>query len=688
MPELLLELFSEEIPARMQARAADDLRRLVAGKLEKAGLTFGSAAAFATPRRLALAVDGLPARAPDRREERRGPRADAPERAIAGFLGSVGLAREQVEERDTPRGRFLFAVVEEKGAETRDALPGLLVEAIHELPWPKSMRWGGNSFRWVRPLHRVLAVFDGAPLAGGLDLGGAILPFTDRTSGHRFLAPAEFAAAGFADYRRKLREAFVVLDREERKSAIAEGAAALAAAEGLRLRHDPGLLEEAAGLVEWPVPLVGRIDAAYMDLPPEVLVTAMRAHQKYFALEDAGGALAPRFVAVSNMASDPARDATIVAGNEKVLRARLSDALFFWDRDRAETLESRLPALAEVAFYDRLGSMADKAARIEALAGKLAAFVPGCDAAPARRAARLAKADLTTGTVGEFPELQGAMGRHYAANDGEAAGVCAAIAEHYAPAGPSDACPTAPVSVAVALADKLDTLAGFFAIGERPTGSKDPFALRRAALGVVRLAVENGIALPLRRAVGLALEGYDGLEEAPELLEFFADRLRAHLRANGARHDLVSAVFAPGAEDDLNRLIARVEALSDFLESDDGGDLLTAYRRAANILRIEEKRDGRRYRDAPDPDLLRAPEERALFGALDDIGARVAPPLAAGDFAGAMAVLAEPRGPVDAFFDKVTVNADDPAARGNRLRLLSEVVATMDRVADFSQVEG
>ena len=694
MAELLLELFSEEIPARMQKRAAEDLKKLVTDKLAKADLEFALAEAHVTPRRLALVIDGLPEKQPDVSEERRGPRADAPEKAIAGFLGSIGLTRNQVEEREMPKGTFLFAVIEKTGAETRGVLPGIILEAIQELPWQKSMRWARNSFRWVRPLHHVLAIFGGKTLDGSLALGDWTLDFTDTTRGHRFLAPDAFSVTGFADYRAKLRDAFVVLDREERKKIIADGASTLAKTDGMTLKDDPGLLEEVCGLVEWPAPLMGRIEDAFMEVPPEALVTAMRTHQKYFALETADGALAPRFITVSNMKAEPARDATIVAGNEKVLRARLSDARFFWDQDRAETLEIRVPALASVTFYDKLGTLADKMSRVEDLAGRLAAFVPDCDAALARRATKLAKADLTTEMVGEFPELQGIMGRYYARHDGEPEAVCAAISEHYAPQGPSDGCPTAPISVAVALADKIDTLVGFFAIDERPTGSRDPFALRRAALGVIRLIMENNLAIPLRQLFGYAYdqigvdEGLSKSETTDALLEFLADRLKVHLRKQGVRHDLITAIFALGDEDDLNRLIARVEALSGFLASENGTNLLIAYRRAANIVRIEATKDGRHFDDQPDASRFEQDEEKALWSALDGAHHALEAKVEAEDFVGAMGVLADLRAPIDAYFDQVTVNVDQPDLRENRLRTLAGIVATMNPVADFSAVEG
>jgi len=687
MSELLVELFSEEIPARMQKKAADDLLSLLTQKLKKAGLEYSSATAHVTPRRLIAVIDGLPDKQPDTSEERRGPKADAPEKALAGFLGSVGLTLDQCEKRETPKGTFLYAVVETKGAETRSVLPGILAEAVKELAWPKSMRWGRHAFRWVRPMHGVLAVFGGETLDGEIDLGGGALTFTNQTRGHRFLAPDAVTVSDFADYQAKLRAAFVIIDREERKRIIEEGAAALAKAEGLTVKPDQGLLEEVCGLVEWPVPIMGRIDDAFMDVPAEALVTSMRSHQKYFSAEHAGGTLASRFITVSNMAADPERDATIRAGNEKVLRARLSDAKFFWDQDRAATLESRTGKLSDILFYQKLGTVAEKAGRLEALAEWLAAYVPGADAGKAKRAATLCKADLVTEMVGEFPELQGIMGRYYALHDGEAPEVADAIADHYAPQGPNDRCPTAPESIVVALADKLDTLAGFFAIDEKPTGSKDPFALRRAALGVIRLIVENKLRLPLGDAFTKAAGLYPGLGAPDGILDFFADRLKVHLREGGVRHDLVSAVFALGGEDDLVRLLARVTALQSVLSTDEGVNLLAGVRRAGNIVRAEEKKDGAAHDGRTDDSLLAQGEEKALSQALivAEDGADKA--LADEDFEAAMAALASLRGPVDAFFDKVTVNDDDPAVRRNRLALLARVGSAAHRIADFSKIE-
>jgi glycyl-tRNA synthetase beta chain len=699
MAELLLELLSEEIPARMQARAADDLKRLVGDKLREAGFAFDRAESFATPRRLALVVDGLPAHQPDVVEERRGPRVGAPEQAIKGFLKSVGLdSLEACEQRDTGKGAFWFARVTKSGVATRDALSPLLRDVIQGFPWPKSMRWAANDLQWVRPLQRMLLLLDGAvvpfamPLSRGQD--AAALAAGDTTLGHRFLAPGKVRVSGFGDYRSKLLDAKVVLDPAERRARILEQATAKAAAEGLSLKPDDGLLAEVTGLVEWPVVLMGRIDEDFMDLPPEVLSTSMRAHQKYFSLLDGEGRLAPRFLLVSNMqAADGGK--AIVAGNERVLRARLADARFFWDQDRKTKLQDRVPALRNVIFHAKLGSMADKVERLQSLAADLAAFIPNGDHEQSQRAALLAKADLSSGMVGEFPELQGVMGRYYALYEKEPAPVADAIAEHYAPLGPNDRCPSAPVSIAVALADKLDTLTGFFAIDEKPTGSKDPYALRRAALGIIRLVTENGLRLPLLKAFDAAesllvkqLAQLAGKLHKDELLEFFADRLKVALREKGVRHDLIAAVFALGGEDDLVRLLARVAALEKLLASEDGADLLTAYKRAGNIVRIEEKRDGRAYDEDIDASLLRQPEEVELHNALKAARGRIAKALAVEDYASAMSGLAELRPTIDSFFDQVTVNVDDAGLRANRLRLLSQIRSVLGGVADFARIEG
>jgi glycyl-tRNA synthetase beta chain len=703
MAELLLELLSEEIPARMQARAAADLKRLVTEGLAAAGLEFDSAEAYATPRRLALVVDGLPEKQPDVSEERRGPRVDAPDKAIQGFLGSVGLTSvDQCEQREDPKkGTFLYVVIEKKGAATASVLPEIIVEALQKLPWAKSMRWRDLGFRWVRPLHAIVAMFGGAKLDGALDLDGDRLAFTDGTLGHRFLAPKPFKVKNFADYKAKLAKARVVLDPAERRATIETSLAKLAKAAGFTVKDDPALLDEVTGLVEYPVALLGQIDPAFMELPDEVLTASMRAHQKYFSLLAKDGSLAPRFGVIANMeTADGGKQ--IVAGNERVLRARLADAKFFWDQDRKRTLASRAPQLEQIVFHAKLGTLDEKVDRVQALAGELVQYVDGADRDRVRSAARLCKADLITGMVGEFPELQGIVGRYYALHDGEHAEVAEAIAEHYAPLGPSDTCPSAPVSVCVALADKIDTLVSFWLIDEKPTGSRDPFALRRAALGVIRLVVENGLRLPLNNIFAAAHAVLvDSHKKRPQsewsgdsdtvlsdLLDFFADRLKVHLRERGVRHDLVSAVFAVGGEDDLVRLLARVDALEGFLRADDGANLLIAYKRAANIVRIEEKKDKTAYNGGADADAFAQTEETALFDALTDASSKADTALAAEDFTAAMRAMAGLRRPVDAFFDHVTVNADDTSLRANRLRLLSAIGGALHHVADFSRIEG
>lgn len=697
MPELLLELLSEEIPARMQPAAAADLKRLVTEKLGAAGLAFTDARAFATPRRLALVVEGLPATQPDTREEKRGPRVGAPEAAVQGFLKSAGLASlDACEVRDTGKGQFYFVTVETKGRATADVLAEFIPGVIREFPWPKSMRWGSGVLSWIRPLHRILCLFDRKVVAFSVSRGDSAeaLRAGNVTRGHRFLAPAEFTVADFADYRDKLRARYVMLDGAERGETIAADAARLAAGAGLVVKTDPALIAEVAGLVEWPVALIAEIDRAFIDLPPEVLTASMRAHQRYLALTDSSGKLAPRFIVVANMLTDDGGK-EIVAGNERVLRARLSDAKFFWVQDRKTTLESRVPKLGEMVFHATLGSLAQKVERVAALAAELAQYISGADTDRVRSAATLCKADLTTGMVGEFPELQGVIGRYYALAEGEKDDVADAIRDHYAPQGPSDRCPTAPVSVAVALADKIDTLVGFFSIGEKPTGSKDPFALRRAALGVIRLILENGLRISLlpafresERLLKESKKGSAGKWNPSDLLEFFADRLKVHLKDKGVRHDLVSAVFALGGEDDLVRLLARVDALGRFIGTEDGANLLVAYKRAANIVRIEEKRDGRDYRAAPDAKLVQEGEERSLVKALDAVKEGLGTALAREDFEGAMSALALLRQPVDTFFDRVTVNCEDKKLRENRLALLSSIVADMNLVADFSRIEG
>ena len=695
MPELLLELFSEEIPARMQARAVEDLKRLVTEKLAASGLTFTRADAYVTPRRLTLVVDGLPETQPDVTEEKKGPRVGSPDQAVQGFLKSAGLTSlDQCDKRTVGKAEFWVAVIRKKGVPTHVILGDVLIDAIRGFPWPKSMRWGVRKSSWVRPLHRVSCLF-GSNMAIGLSLeAGEPVNAEFVTFGHRFLVPGEIRASNFADYKAKLQAAKVMLDPAERRDMILREAEDAAKREGLTLKQDLGLLEEVTGLVEWPRIVVGSIDKAFMDLPPEVMITSMRTHQKYFALLSKDGSLAPRFLVVSNMETDEEGRRNIVAGNERVLRARLSDAKFFLDQDRRTALENRVPALHTRVFHAKLGTIADKVSRMQSLLTKIVAVIPGCDMGEAREAVLLCKADLSSGMVGEFPELQGVMGRYYALHDGEPPAVADAIRDHYAPLGPNDRCPAAPISVAVALADKIDTLTGFWSIGEKPTGSKDPFALRRAALGIIRLIIENRLRLPLRRVFGKALRRH-GVEEAAraeeltaDLLAFFADRLKVHLREQGVRHDLVTAVFARGGDSDIVRILARVDAIKEFLGAPDGANLLVAYRRASNIVEIEEKKDKARHDGAINPSLLRLDQEKALQRKLSEARQATDTLLRMENFAGAMMALANLRMPVDAFFDKVTVNAPEADLRANRLRLLSEIRRTLGAVADFSRVEG
>jgi len=683
MAELFLELLSEEIPARMQARASDEFKRLVCDGLKAAGLAFADAKAFVTPRRIALVVDGLPTARADVSEERRGPRVGAPEQAVLGFLRGAGLdSLDQAEKRDTGKGEFWFAVIDKKGGPTADALPGIVDAAMKALPWPKSMKWGSGTMQWVRPLQGIVALFDRKVLPGEVSPGGHMVPirFGDTTRGHRFLGTGAITVTGFADYEAKLRAAHVILDPAERKKIIAERAEKLCADAGVVLKKDDGLMDEVAGLVEWPVPLMGTIDAQYMDLPAEVLIVTIKTHLRYFVTTKKDGTLANRFVVVAN---NVARDggAVIVDGNERVLRPRLADAKFFWDQDRKQTLESRLPALKGIVFHAKLGTQAERVERIAKLAGEIAKLVPGADAAQVQQAARLCKADLVSGVVGEFPEVQGIMGRYYALNEKLPAAVADAIGDHYAPAGPNDRCPSAPVSIAVALADKLEALISFWSIGEKPTGSRDPFALRRAALGVIRIIVENKLRLPLKTFF-----------KEDDLLAFFAERLKVQMREKDVRHDVVDAVLAVGSEDDLVRLLAKVEAVQAFLVTEAGKNLLTAYGRAANIVRAEEKKDkalAAKIAGAPEAALLEQAEEKAVATALAAVEQAVKPALAREDFAGAMNAFAGLRGPLDAFFDKVTVNVmDKPDLRTNRLKLLNQIRATMDSVADFSKIEG
>ena len=760
MPDLLLELFCEEIPARMQAGAAENLRKLVTDALVERGLVYEGAKAFVTPRRLALVVHGLPAQQPDTHEERKGPRVGAPQGAIDGFLKAAGLSSiEQASiESDAKKGEFYVARLHRHGRPTPEVVAEIVPAVIRAFPWPKSMRWGKgstspNALRWVRPLQTILCTFGPEteePEVVAFEIDG--IRSGDTTRGHRFLSEGTIRVRRLEDWMAKLEAAFVVVDRERRKDIILNDAKDLALAQGLELVEDSGLLDEIAGLVEWPVVLMGAFDPAFLDVPDEVVRATIRANQKCFVLKDpATGRLANKFVLVSNLAASDG-GAAIVAGNERVIRARLSDAKFFWETDKKTnatvSLEDRLAKFGNVTFHEKLGSQLERIRRIAALAKTLAPLV-GADPDLVEQAALYAKSDLRTEVVGEFPEVQGLMGRYYAQLEGLPEEIAAAAEEHYKPQGPTDRVPTAPVSVAVALADKLDTLVGFWAIDEKPTGSKDPYALRRAALGVVRIILENGLKLPLhqfllltrfgvlsniivrltdisetddsaikqREAAKAALNPlesiigflsglYSSLDsvreteersvvfsridspETADLLSFFADRLKVHLREAGARHDLVDAVFALPGQDDLLLVVKRVEALGRFLSTEDGKNLLTGTKRAANILRIEEKKDGVTYEGGVDMVLLHEPEERALADAIAALGPQIEQALAREDFEAAMALIAQLRAPVDAFFEKVTVNAEDPALRVNRLRLLADIRAATRAIADFERIEG
>jgi glycyl-tRNA synthetase beta chain len=630
-------------------------------------------------------VDGLPARSPDVREEKKGPRVDAPEAAIKGFLKSAGLASvEQAKQRDDKKGAYYVALIEKRGRATAEVVAEIVPDIVKSFPWPKSMRWGSGKLRWVRPLHAILCLLDGKVVEFEIDG----IRSGKKTRGHRFMAPESFAVKDFADYAKKLREAKVVLDGDERAKIILDGARELAKKEKLTLVEDGGLLAENAGLTEWPIPLMGSFDQAFLQVPAEVLATAMKAHQKCFSLRR-GDKLANRFILIANLKAKDGGEA-IVAGNERVIAARLADAKFFFDQDRKVLLEERVPKLKEIVFHDKLGSQYDRIQRLRLLVREIAPLV-GARPDDAERAAILSKADLLSGMVGEFPELQGVMGRYYALDQQESPAVADAIAAHYKPLGPSDDVPREKVAIALALADKLNMLVGFWAIDEKPTGSKDPYALRRAALGIIRIVLENNVRLPLLKEVLSQLRSNwpksDVRVASTSLLVFFADRLKVHLREQGARHDLVDAVFALGG-DDLLMIVKRVEALGKFLDTEDGANLLTGTKRAINILRIEEKKDNVTYDQTPDPNLLKRIEEKALAKAVGEVERAAAAAVANEDFEAAMAAMALLRTPVDEFFDAVTVNTQEPGLRENRLRLLNRIRATTLTVADFSKIEG
>jgi glycyl-tRNA synthetase beta chain len=729
MPDLLLELFSEEIPARMQARAAEDLQRLIGEGLAATGLSFARGEAESGPRRLMLHIEGLSPRSADIREERKGPRVGAPEKAVEGFLRSAGLSSlDDCEMRDDGKGAFHVAIIEKPGRAASDVVAELVPEVIRKFPWPKSMRWGSSRLRWVRPLHAILCVLDGEVVPfeiEGISSGGF-------TYGHRrALDPAlrgkPLPVETIGDYRRSLEAANVIVARSRRVETIVSGAQKLAAREKLALVEDHGLVDENAGLAEWPVVLSGSFDQSFLDVPPEVLITSMKAHQKCFSLrETSSGKLANRFLMVANLAAADGGNA-IIAGNERVIRARLSDAKFFWMNDKARGLEKMADKLYAITFHEKLGSQGERVDRLIQLAYNLALSVD-TDLGKASQAAELCKADLVSETVGEFPELQGMIGCYLARAQGIDIEIATAIADHYKPLGPSDSVATAPISVVTALADKLDMLIGFWAINEKPTGSKDPYGLRRSALGIVRTILENELRIPLSETVDIhkpsienaitktkaftkafdmasaqvegqklsvatrpalgQMDSKSTVDLTSDLLGFFADRLKVHLREQGARHDLIDAVFALPGQDDLLMIVRRVEALGRFLETDDGANLLAGVKRAQNILRIEEKKDKRAFDGEPNAARFAEPQEKALAKVIGQVTDAARKSLEKEDFEGAMSALAKLRAPVDAFFDKVTVNAPDPALRENRLKLLAQIRAATLEVADFSKIEG
>ncbi len=761
MPDLLIELFSEEIPARMQRRAAQDLQKLVTDGLVEAGLTYASAAAFSTPRRLTLTLEGVLAESPTTVEERKGPKADAPDKAIEGFLRGAGVTREALETRDTPKGPVLFAKITKEGRPAAQIVAEVLEKTIRNFPWPKSMRWGTGTLRWVRPLHSILCILSDEAGTQVVPLSVDHITAGDSTQGHRFMAPDRFSVTGFDDYTAKLKRAFVVLDPAERADMIWHDATNQAFANGLEVVEDEGLLAEVAGLVEWPVGLMGRIDEAFLDLPPEVLQTSMKEHQKFFSVRNPKTGRIERFVTVANR--ETADDGgTILAGNEKVLSARLADAKFFWDNDLRVAkagMGEWLKALENVTFHNKLGTQAELVDRVVALARELAPMV-GADADETEVAARLAKADLSSEMVYEFPELQGLMGRYYLKAAGKSDAIAAAAQEHYAPLGPSDDVPTAPVSVAVALAEKIDKLTGFWAIDEKPTGSKDPFALRRAALGVIRILLENGKSVNIEQVLSRDLNGasfhyasargaaflqknsdgtttvtsfatavaladqFDDFRKLKEkmsslfelgdqnlvfekkrdktfpsrvqaisdisddLITFLHDRLKVYLRDQGIRHDVIDACIAMPGNDDLTLLVKRAKALSDVVGTEDGENLIQGFKRANNILTQAQEADGVEYSYGADAKFAETDEERALFKALDTAEAIITPAMKSEDFATAMSAMATLRAPIDAFFEAVQVNSDNPTVRRNRLNLLSRITQICLSVADLTRIEG
>ncbi|MGH1417785.1 MAG: glycine--tRNA ligase subunit beta [Hyphomicrobiaceae bacterium] len=684
MAELLLEIFSEEIPARMQQRAADDLKRLVSSGLEAEGLTLGDAQAYATPRRLAMMVADVPEKSPAVSLERKGPRVGAPEKAVAGFLKASGLASIEEAEvvSDPKKGDYYVARTNKPGRDAADIIAEVVPAVMHKFPWPKAMRWGSSDFAWVRPMHSIVCL-----------LGGKIVPFEvagiksgDITCGHRFHGREPFAVSSFEDYGKKLKKSKVLLPSSERAAMIDEQAEAIAKSANLSLIRDEALMLENAGLNEWPTVLMGSFDEEFLEVPAECLTTAMKSHQKCFSLTDPKtGKLAAKFLCVSNLiAKDGGRQ--IISGNEKVIRARLADAKFFWEQDLKRPLDDMAAELDGITFHEKLGSQKDRIERIADLAHDIAGSVDA-DSEETRRAAQLAKADLVSGMVGEFPELQGLMGRYYAEAAKTKSEIARAIEEHYQPKGQGDNVPTAPVSIAVALADKLDTLAGFWSIDEKPTGSGDPYQLRRAALGVIRIVLENDLRLPLGSVLRQTSVGKDKAVQS-DLLSFVGDRLKVYLRDKGLRHDLIDAVFALGGQDDLALVVKRVEALTDFLDTDDGVNLLAGVKRAANILKAEEKKDKVTFSGEPEGPLLVEAAERDLAAAIAKVKFDTKAAIDVENFEGAMRALSELRKPVDKFFDDVTVNADDSKLRQNRLKLLAEIRGATRNIADFSKISG
>lgn len=698
MSEFILELFSEEIPARFQKQAADDLKRLLTEKLGAEGLPFETATTYVTPRRLTAHITGLPLEQAARSEEKKGPKEDAPQAAIEGFLKSAGVASlDQCELRDTPKGKVWFCVQTLEGRKTADVLRDLIIATIREMPWKKSMTWGCSSFRWVRPLHSILAVFDGQLIDGQFDLGGEQKPiiFTDHAQGHRFLGEGSFKVVTFEGYVQNLHDQGVILDREQRKQLILDGTTALLATKGLTLKQDDALLEEVCGLVEWPVPMLGQIDADFMSIPPEVLITSMRVNQKYFTAVNSSGKMAPYFVLVSNV---PAEDGgtTIIHGNERVLRARLSDARFFWDTDRMKKLKDYGDELHKITFHNKLGSVAIKVDRVRELAKTLNT---GADKVALDLAGTYFKSDLVTGMVGEFPELQGIMGGYYARHEGLGEDVALAIAQHYSPQGPSDMCPSNPVAATLALADKIDTLVGFFGIDEKPTGSKDPYALRRAALGVLRIILENNLAaVNLQDAIYSSYEIYKSRDTAfvagfqNNLYEFILDRFKQVLKDKGYSHGIIAAIVTPDALQNIVLTRRRLELLQDTLATQSGQQLMQLYKRAINILRIEEKKDNKTYSAKMDyPRSDEAPPQtpqRDFFFAINDIDRNISRAVEDGDFEKSLSLFLQLEQPVNTFFEKVIINDENAATRLENLSLLAKIRRIADMIADFSQIEG